>query len=107
LSYKPRTRGFLRLFIALLTMVSALTGQAHEGHDQVHARGIVESVDARQLRLTDADGGVLSFDLDQKTRFENSGKPGKQSDLVRGIRVVVHATKHGEALRADDVHYRK
>lgn len=70
-----------------LTLLFPLAALAHGAG---HVKGVVASVDAKQLTLTVEGKSPETITLDQATRFENDGKPARVAAVAPGLRVVVH-----------------
>lgn len=73
-----------------LVTISFLVSAVAFAHGAGHLKGVVTTVDARQVTVTTEEKSpeVVSFDKD--TRFENDGKAATAGALAPGLRVVVH-----------------
>ena len=76
--------------VALALLVPALAFAHAKGE---HVKGTVPSVDANSLSIETPEKKVLTFKLDEKTKYEHSGQPAAWDHLEKGERVVVHAKK--------------
>lgn len=103
-------RTFVLLIFAMMISGIAL---AHEGHDHAgeqdqHVKGTVESVGDTQFKVKSTDGKRVDVHVDDRTRFENSGAPGKLADLKVGAKVVVHGARMKDGmLHAKEVRFGK
>ncbi len=73
----------------LLTLALFTSGAAF-AHGAGHLKGVIASVDAKQVTLTTEEKEPEIVSLDKSTRFENDGKPAASSALAPGLRVIVH-----------------
>lgn len=99
------------ILLMLGLMISAVA-LAHEGHDHgsdkdQRLKGTIETIVGSQLTVKSSDGKQLDVHVDEKTRFDNAGTPGKLEDLKIGAKVVVHGQRMKDgALHAKEVRYR-
>ena len=75
----------------LAAVLAASPARAHEGGTDI--RGEVVSVDAQHVTVRSGDGHELRYSLTPQTRVTVGGVVGKQADVTRGLRAVVHGTK--------------
>jgi rubrerythrin len=88
---------------ALLALLTALPLTAHEGG--THVMGTIKNVAEKSLTIETRDKKEVVVVVDEKTKFENNGKPATLKDLKTGARVVVDVEKGQtkEALVAKEV----
>ena len=86
----------LAFAFAFLFVVEAY---AH-GAGSEHIMGLVKAIEASTLTVT-RQGKDVAVHIDSTTKFEKGDKPGTISDVRAGLKVVVHAMKHGEMLHAE------
>ena len=93
----------LVLPIALLGLLAALPVAAHEGG--THVMGTIKNTGEKSLTIETRDKKEVVVVIDEKTKFEKSGKPATAKDLKAGARVVVDVKKSQtkEALVAKEV----
>lgn len=107
-----KNRRLLQVMGAVVLAVATLgvpSAWAHEGHDhgaeEASWKGTVQSINGQQLVLKGVDGKSVTVHFDQKTQYETGGAAGSASDVVAGMRVVIHGEKmsdgviHAEAIR--------
>jgi hypothetical protein len=109
-----RTVGGLAL-VAALPSVALAHGDDKTHADKTHStaavgsvQGTVEAVTRSDLTLKDAAGRTTKVELDDNTRFDNSGKSGTLTDLRAGMNVTVQGQKQKDGtVTATSVRYDK
>ena len=91
------------LMVVLMALtVMAIPAMAHGNMD--HVLGTVSKI-AGNVVTVEKDGVQTEVVLTATTSWETGGKPGKQSELKVGDRVVIHAMKRGGKETAHEVRY--
>lgn len=89
-------------FSALLLVLSlGLPLFAHGNME--HVLGTVVKISDHSLSVRVSDGTIKSVLLDDQTHFLQGSAPATLSDIKIGMRVVIHAHKHGNLLHAAEV----
>lgn len=74
---------------SLLTLALLASGAVF-AHGAGHLKGVIASVDAKQVTLTTEEKSPAVVSIDKTTKFENDGKPATVGALAPGLRVIVH-----------------
>ena len=82
-----------------LTLAFVASAFAH-GAGGEHIMGVVKAIDASTLTVS-REGKDVAVHLDTTTKFEKGDKPATAEDVKPGLKVVVHAMKHGDMLHAE------
>ena len=92
----------LTLISALLCalLLSVLTF-AHGGME--HIMGTVTAISDHSLSVKTNNGAVTAVEVDSETRFTKGDAAATVKDVQVGSRVVIHAHKHDNSLRAAEV----
>lgn len=104
---------FKNVILLIFALMVSGVAIAHEGHDHggdqdQHVKGTVESVADSQLKVKSTDGKRVSVHVDDNTKYENAGAPGKLADLKVGAKVVVHGERMKDGtLHAKEVRFGK
>jgi len=89
---------------------SAKSDQARAAASQTstNVQGTVEAITPKALTVKDIDGHSLKVELNQQTRFDDSGKSGTLHDLRAGMSVSVQGEKQKDGtVKATAVRYDK
>lgn len=97
------------VFALMLSGVAAAhEGHEHNGGEDQHLKGTVETITGNQLKVKSTDGKHVDVHVDDSTRYENAGAPGKLADLKAGAKVVVHGERMKDGtLHAKEVRFGK
>ena len=98
-------RSIVKRIVLIVALIWSCGAAAHEGHDHggaegKHVMGSVESIAGDHLKVKATDGNTVNVHVDDSTKYENSGGPGKLADLKVGAKVVVH----GEPMKDGTLH---
>ena len=91
--------------IAGVTLLFALSLMAVAHGKEKHVMGAITSISDSSITVETTAKKSVTVDLNDKTKFENSGSPATLKDLKVGDKVVVHADVSGDKLVADEVHF--
>ena len=91
--------------IAVVTLLFALSLMAVAHGKEKHVMGTITSISDSSITVETTAKKSVTVDLNDKTKFENSGSPATLKDLKVGDKVVVHADVSGDKLVADEVHF--
>ena|SRR3989441_3361102 len=91
--------------IAGVTLLFALSLMAVAHGKEKHVMGTITSISDSSITVETTAKKSVTVDLNDKTKFENSGSPATLKDLKVGDKVVVHADVSGDKLVADEVHF--
>jgi hypothetical protein len=89
---------------ALLLALIAVPAVAHPGHDH-KLMGTIAAIDGRTIRMMTTDKKDVSFEVNDKTKFVRSKKPGAFEDLKAGMRIVANVGDGKPPLKAKTVEY--
>lgn len=91
------------LCVAVAVCLAAVPSlvRAHGGME--HVMGTVKSIEASSITVESTKKKDIVVVTNDKTRYEQSGKPATAKELTVGERVVVHAKKSEAALLAEIV----
>ena len=81
-------------------LLSALTF-AHGRMD--HVMGTVTAITDHSLSVKTSDGAITTVEFDSETKFTKDSASATVNDVQVGSRVVIHAHKHDNLLRAAEV----
>ncbi|HSI06108.1 MAG: DUF5666 domain-containing protein [Myxococcota bacterium] len=70
----------------------------HSGGE--HIMGTASAVSERSITIATAQGKDVVLAVDAATKFEKAKKPATIAEVKVGVRVVAHAKRDGETLRA-------
>jgi hypothetical protein len=88
-------------FFALFALGIVPLGRAAFAHaGQEHIMGTVKNIDDRSITVATKGKPEVTISLDPSTKFEKAGKAVSAKDVPSGARVVVHAKRVGDGLRA-------
>lgn len=106
-------RNGTNLILLIFALMVSGVAVAHEGHDHdgdqdQHVKGTVESIADSQLKVKSTEGKRVNVHVDDNTKYENAGAPGKLADLKIGAKVVVHGERMKDGtLHAKEVRFGK
>jgi hypothetical protein len=89
-----------KILLITLMLVASLA-YAHQG--MTHVKGTVAKISADSITVTTTANGTVVVMIGAQTKFSKGGAAVDMKDLKPGDRVVIHARKVGEALRAESV----
>ena len=93
--------------VAAVLVIAASVAFAHG--DKKHVTGTLEKISGDSVVVKTAAGKSVDVRLVAATmyisRIGNEDRPAKFSDLAVGDRVVIHATRKGETLEANEIKF--
>src|ERR1700730_3337161 len=89
----------LRILILLAVLWGGVPVWSH-GNEK-HIIGTVEKIEANTVSVKTSDGKTVEVKLTEKTVYlQRDGKTAKLADIAGGELVVIHASPHGDTLKA-------